>query len=899
MRKLYLPLLTGLLLLLSPLIHGQTISLFSSAKNPETTNGRQVRQLVIDGMAVEKIALSKPGETFFITVPSLSGTANLILELQSYSVFTENFKVSTSSSKGAAVPYQQKHFYVGKIASNKNSAVMLSIDANENCFLYINDGKNVWIIQSPETTKGNYTLYKEDELPATPFKENDVVRTTVSEKIPASISSAGGNNLLGNKCVGIYFETKYNMYEVLGSSQAVADHVSNLFAIVSLLYANQGIPIKISDLYIWTTPDPYPANIYDALGPFTLNRPTFTGNIAQLLVQGSSGGGIAQLTSPGCGEFKPHSVSGVDVFYNPYPTYTRSIMIIAHELGHNFGSPHTHDCSWPGGKIDNCVGNPACTAPDPNYPGTIMSYCAGYSFTNGFGRLPGNLIRDSYKSAAATTCLFSCGLIPIPNGCAPIPENVTVQVFGDTAMLVSWDDNGTDTFAVDYKKDGDLYPTTIFTTNTSVLIQGLTYCTTYKIRVQGMCGLNAGYFSDYQIITTGPPPPLCKSFGESTGQGWIESVQVNNIIQQTGDNEGRLISCNHFSVAYGGLTYLELTPGPLPAYTPMYWRVWIDVNQDGVFDNAESIYTSPAPTTGKVYANVYVPGVPLIIGSKLPKIKIAMKAGDIPESCEVFPYGEVEEYLVDFNYSDVSCHSRGESDANEWIARVQVANLDNSSGASGGYIDFSSTTPLISLKKDTTYTIQITSGRAFAQGRRLFYRAWFDFDRDGAFESNELVLDRYSLQLSTVSQTFTVPSFTNANKKFGVRVAVKYMSPPEVCEIFPEGEVEDYTAIVVDTSIHHKQMYVQESTPLDKIVSLYPIPARDRVMVDISAEKEQRIQIQVMNNKGVVLKTIDGINLQKGKQRLPVNIVNYWPGIYFIKVTSASGDVVVKKFIVI
>lgn len=51
--------------------------------------------------------------------------------------------------------------------------------------------------------------------------------------------------------------------------------------------------------------------------------------------------------------------------------------VIAHELGHNFGSPHTQSCSWPGGAIDFCY-----PAEGPCYEnsleyirGTIMSYC--------------------------------------------------------------------------------------------------------------------------------------------------------------------------------------------------------------------------------------------------------------------------------------------------------------------------------------------------------------------------------------------------------------------------------------------------------------------------------------------------------------------------------------------
>ncbi|GAB4044638.1 hypothetical protein GCM10028774_64740 [Spirosoma jeollabukense] len=52
---------------------------------------------------------------------------------------------------------------------------------------------------------------------------------------------------------------------------------------------------------------------------------------------------------------------------------------ITHELGHTFGSPHTHNCSWPGGPIDYCSPSEGdCyTGSLQNIRGTIMSYC-GY-----------------------------------------------------------------------------------------------------------------------------------------------------------------------------------------------------------------------------------------------------------------------------------------------------------------------------------------------------------------------------------------------------------------------------------------------------------------------------------------------------------------------------------------
>ncbi|MEA5141112.1 M12 family metallo-peptidase [Arcicella rigui] len=59
---------------------------------------------------------------------------------------------------------------------------------------------------------------------------------------------------------------------------------------------------------------------------------------------------------------------------------SNGIIVAAHELGHNFGSPHTQNCAWPGGVIDYCYPAESNCYQDAieAIRGSIMSYCNIY-----------------------------------------------------------------------------------------------------------------------------------------------------------------------------------------------------------------------------------------------------------------------------------------------------------------------------------------------------------------------------------------------------------------------------------------------------------------------------------------------------------------------------------------
>lgn len=138
-----------------------------------------------------------------------------------------------------------------------------------------------------------------------------------------------------------------------------------------------GIRVVVPYLRVWIVSDPFPGEIGAALGSLRtywadsmkhVQRSTTT------LLSTSVGGGLAWVGTL-CGDYG-FNVSGIgaDVSF-PQNGYIWDIDVTSHELGHNIGSSHTHNCGW-SPPIDSCW-NAEGGCYDFSRPrrGTIMSYC--------------------------------------------------------------------------------------------------------------------------------------------------------------------------------------------------------------------------------------------------------------------------------------------------------------------------------------------------------------------------------------------------------------------------------------------------------------------------------------------------------------------------------------------
>jgi hypothetical protein len=179
-------------------------------------------------------------------------------------------------------------------------------------------------------------------------------------------------------------ETDRQLYGNWNNLSACENYTFALLAAISDRYDTQ-IDTILTFPYVqfWTTwNDPWTSqdsggSASDLLSEFIA---AWSGNIpngahlAHFVSGANLGGGVAYLgvlCNQNIGFAVSGNIDGGVTFPVTQGSNTWDFMVVAHETGHNFGTPHTHDYCPPLDKCyNNCTGSTQCTN-----QGTIMSYC--------------------------------------------------------------------------------------------------------------------------------------------------------------------------------------------------------------------------------------------------------------------------------------------------------------------------------------------------------------------------------------------------------------------------------------------------------------------------------------------------------------------------------------------
>src|SRR5581483_5953457 len=189
------------------------------------------------------------------------------------------------------------------------------------------------------------------------------------------------------RVANVAIETDQELRAKFASDQAELDYLTSLAAAASSIYERDvGVRLRFSYIRIWGagTVDPWSATSTSAqlseVQGYWNNAANNMAAIAgpRTVVHFISGkavqGGIAYINVL-CNPSYGYGVSQVfGSFDLSRPSQIWDVMVVAHELGHNFGSPHSH-CYQP--PLDECYNQEAgCySGPVVVSRGTIMSYC--------------------------------------------------------------------------------------------------------------------------------------------------------------------------------------------------------------------------------------------------------------------------------------------------------------------------------------------------------------------------------------------------------------------------------------------------------------------------------------------------------------------------------------------
>lgn len=462
-------------------------------KFPENELQRQTQRLRLQTAELATLMRLRPA---YLTLEIPWHNQILTLDLYQQNILAPGFEVKTGQWETTL--YTPGVYYRGLIRGAAGSLAAVSLFEGEIMGVMAHREWGNLNLGRRETRDNTteYVLFEERFLPPPPFADCQTVDTDNTE--PHTPKHTGQVEISG--CVEQFFEADYALYQNKGSVQNTVNYVSGFFNAVATIYSNETVSIALSQVYVWTTPDPYDfTDSGTALTTFTDYRSTFDGALAHLVSLAGSGAGGRAYIDVICAGGVNYAFSGINSSYQTYPTYSWTVNVVAHEMGHNFNSRHTHWCGWAGGAIDNCGPTagypyetpPSCSsAPTPTGGGTVMSYChliggVGVNLANGFGPLPGNAIRAAVTDALGSSCIpANC-----PTSTCLATTQITFSSITNTSVSVGWATvAGATGYNVQYRLSPSGAWTTVNNVNPPYNLTSLTPSTVYEVQVQTICG---------------------------------------------------------------------------------------------------------------------------------------------------------------------------------------------------------------------------------------------------------------------------------------------------------------------------------------------------------------------------------------------------------------------------
>jgi chitodextrinase/C1A family cysteine protease len=254
--------------------------------------------------------------------------------------------------------------------------------------------------------------------------------------------------------------------------------------------------------------------------------------------------------------------------------------------------------------------------------------------------------KDAAGNISAASNTISVTTLAPPDTQAPTaPTNLAASNVTQTTLMLSWTASTDNVAVTGYQvyRGGTLIGTTA---STSYNVSGLTAATTYSFYVKAYDAAGNVSNASNTISVTTPDQTItyCTSKGNNYSYEWIASVTVGSFTNSSGAAGYTDFTSKVINLQAGQAYNISLTPGFASTTYNEYWKIWVDLNGDGDFDDSgELVFDAGTMSKTTVTGTLTIPAGTAAISSRM---RVSMKYNGAQTSCETFSYGEVEDYTV-------------------------------------------------------------------------------------------------------------------------------------------------------------------------------------------------------------------------------------------------------------
>ncbi|MHC4419508.1 MAG: M12 family metallo-peptidase [Planctomycetota bacterium] len=513
----------------------QTPLLVTEASGPDYAT-----PLALEGATYARI--SREGRVV-ITGFHLDRATRVDLDLERFEIFTPDARIVRASGLGETpMPHPDVVLLRGTIAGQPDSSVFLGLSPHgTNGVIRTAGGRHIISSRLLETGVST-VIYDLDALPAgaLEFKGfecglDQLAGLVAADPAPGGAAAGGG----GPDCsdaVKLAVETDWEFTGDLfeGDPDASAAYAAELIAAVSEIYLRDvDVTLLISYLRVWADANDLwtHSSIFDQLDQFQdyyeANMQDVERHTAHFLSGRalSGAGGVAYLPGLCNGEW----AYGLSAHLNgsfPYPLEDNNpqnwdVVVVAHELGHNFGAPHTHSMDPP---IDECAYGD-CTGADE---GTIMSYC--HTCDGGIANIvlifhqriiDEEIIPYLESGLDCTLAPAAANILLHPQGatvCVGDPVTFSVAAEGEPPLSYQWRKNDVDLIGAN-------------STTYQIAAATFAHAGSYDVVVTNVCG---DTFSDPAVLVVNDCSADCPWDCQATPDGSVNVADFLAILAQWG-----------------------------------------------------------------------------------------------------------------------------------------------------------------------------------------------------------------------------------------------------------------------------------------------------------------------------------------------------------------------------